>query len=118
MMTSKLPSLIGMRLILKGWFNKIRVQPWITVLVPCRFPSAISMSYSVIGRILIYRKQEIWIPKLFIDPESNNTQGMKSLLTLDEVGSSGWPVVSTVTGLHDLPCCKVDILTITKVPVS
>ncbi|GJX10008.1 hypothetical protein Tco_0199867 [Tanacetum coccineum] len=31
MTTSKLPSLIGMRSILKGWFNKIRVQLWITV---------------------------------------------------------------------------------------
>ncbi|GKA81380.1 hypothetical protein Tco_0788072 [Tanacetum coccineum] len=30
MMTSKLPSLIGIRLILKGWFYKIRGQPWIT----------------------------------------------------------------------------------------
>ncbi|GJT98479.1 hypothetical protein Tco_1093997 [Tanacetum coccineum] len=34
MTTSKQPSLIGMRSILKGWFSKIRVQPWITVLVP------------------------------------------------------------------------------------
>ncbi|GJW05162.1 hypothetical protein Tco_1564018 [Tanacetum coccineum] len=31
MTTSKLPSLIGMRSILKGWFSKIRVQPWIKV---------------------------------------------------------------------------------------
>ncbi|GKB97002.1 hypothetical protein Tco_0983139 [Tanacetum coccineum] len=31
MTTSKLPSLIGMRSISKGWFSKIRVQPWITV---------------------------------------------------------------------------------------
>ncbi|GJZ44821.1 hypothetical protein Tco_0592417 [Tanacetum coccineum] len=31
MTTSKLPSLIGIRSILKGWFNKIRVQPWITI---------------------------------------------------------------------------------------
>ncbi|GJR69692.1 hypothetical protein Tco_0015757 [Tanacetum coccineum] len=31
MTTSKLPSLIGIRSISKGWFSKIRVQPWITV---------------------------------------------------------------------------------------
>ncbi|GJZ90026.1 hypothetical protein Tco_0661953 [Tanacetum coccineum] len=30
MITSKLPSLIGIRLILKGWFYKIKEQPWIT----------------------------------------------------------------------------------------
>ncbi|GKD45525.1 hypothetical protein Tco_1270170 [Tanacetum coccineum] len=30
MMTSKLPSLIGITLILKGWFYKIKGQPWIT----------------------------------------------------------------------------------------
>ncbi|GJZ29445.1 hypothetical protein Tco_0574092 [Tanacetum coccineum] len=44
MTTSKLPSLIDMRSISKGWFNKIRVQPWITVLVSTRFPSAISIA--------------------------------------------------------------------------
>ncbi|GKA87610.1 hypothetical protein Tco_0809374 [Tanacetum coccineum] len=31
MTMSKLPNLIGIRSILKGWFSKIRVQPWITV---------------------------------------------------------------------------------------
>ncbi|GJR56203.1 hypothetical protein Tco_1406724 [Tanacetum coccineum] len=49
MTTSKLPSLIGMRSILKDWFNKIIVQPWITVLVPTSFPSAISMSVASSG---------------------------------------------------------------------
>ncbi|GJY69434.1 hypothetical protein Tco_0472416 [Tanacetum coccineum] len=31
MTTSKLPSLIDMRSISKGWFNKIKVQPWKTI---------------------------------------------------------------------------------------
>ncbi|GJT65423.1 hypothetical protein Tco_1016903 [Tanacetum coccineum] len=43
MMTSKLPSLIGIRSISKGWFNKIRVQPWMTFVV-----AACKMSLSII----------------------------------------------------------------------
>ncbi|GKD75752.1 hypothetical protein Tco_1334034 [Tanacetum coccineum] len=75
MTTSKLPSLFGMRSILKGWFSKIRVQPWITVLVPTMFPLAISMLWvvsSVIGRILSIEARDM-DKKLLSAPESNNT---------------------------------------------
>nr|GEZ52697.1 hypothetical protein [Tanacetum cinerariifolium] len=75
MTMSKLPILISMRSILKGWLNKIRVQPRITVLVPTRFPSAISMSSIVsnaIGGILSMEARDM-DTKLLSAPKSNNT---------------------------------------------
>ncbi|GKF38941.1 hypothetical protein Tco_0119002 [Tanacetum coccineum] len=77
MTTSKLSSLISMRSILKGWFSKIKVQPWITLLVPTRFPSAISMSHDkllTLGALFTQEKASS-IPTVFswgstISPES------------------------------------------------
>nr|GEX07764.1 hypothetical protein [Tanacetum cinerariifolium] len=45
--TLKLPSLIGIRSISKGWFKEVRVQPWVAVLVPTRgrFPVPIVLSW-------------------------------------------------------------------------
>nr|GEW85901.1 hypothetical protein [Tanacetum cinerariifolium] len=60
---------------MRSWFRKIRVQPWIMVLVPTRFPSAISMLWvvsSVIGGILSIKARDM-DTKLLSAPESNNT---------------------------------------------
>ncbi|GJW94985.1 hypothetical protein Tco_0174657 [Tanacetum coccineum] len=98
MTTSKLLSLIGMRSISKGQFSKIRVQPWITVLVPTRFPSAISMSYvvsSVIGGILSLETRDM-DTKLLSAPESNNTLARCWFRRNVPVASSGWPFVYAV----------------------
>ncbi|GJT45916.1 hypothetical protein Tco_0954631 [Tanacetum coccineum] len=64
MTTSKLPSLIGMRSILKGWFSKIRVQPWINgLLVPTRFP-IVPVLYVIRFRYLKGRPNlGLWYPK-------------------------------------------------------
>ncbi|GKE74437.1 hypothetical protein Tco_1536478, partial [Tanacetum coccineum] len=100
MTTSKLPSLFGMRSILKGWFSKIRVQPWITVLVPTMFPLAISMLWvvsSVIGRILSIEARDM-DKKLLSAPESNNTLARCWLRRNIHVSSSGWPFIFAVPG--------------------
>ncbi|GJR10878.1 hypothetical protein Tco_0793530 [Tanacetum coccineum] len=68
MMTSKLPSLIGIRSISKGWFNKVSI---------------------VMGGIFIIEARDM-DTKLLSALESNNT--------LARYTSSGWPLVSVVLG--------------------
>ncbi|GJU29065.1 hypothetical protein Tco_1172654 [Tanacetum coccineum] len=70
MTTSKLPSLIGIRSILKGWFNKVSI---------------------VMGGIFSLEARDM-DTKLLSAPESNNTLARCSSLGI--ITSSGWPFVS------------------------
>nr|GEX26833.1 hypothetical protein [Tanacetum cinerariifolium] len=99
MTTLKLPSLIGIRTISKGRFNKVRVKPWITVFV-LKLPSAISMSEvvsSVIGGILSIAARDM-DTKLLSALELNNTLARCWFRRNIPIDSGGWPFIFAVPG--------------------
>ncbi|GJW08733.1 hypothetical protein Tco_1571156 [Tanacetum coccineum] len=74
MTTPKLPSLIGIRSILKGWFNKVSI---------------------VMGGIFSLETRDM-DTKLLSAPESNNTLARCWFRRNISITSSGWPLVSAV----------------------
>ncbi|GKE33513.1 hypothetical protein Tco_1452835 [Tanacetum coccineum] len=76
MTTSKLPSLIGIRSISKGWFNKVSI---------------------VMGGIFSLEARYM-DTKLVSAPESNNTLTRCWFRRNIPITSSGWPFVSAVLG--------------------
>ena len=75
MIASKLPSSTGIRLMGKGFSNKVRVQFSITVSVLMTFPFAILISYVTfrLEGVVFNKGANEFDTKLLSAPESNST---------------------------------------------